>query len=61
MHNKFEQDTRKSYYAHKVKLMMYNAVNQSFWFFPAIIQLVWELVISNMQNKFEQDTLKAHK
>ena len=34
-------------------------MNQPFWFFSAIIELIRELVISNIQNKFEQDTWKT--
>ena len=33
-------------------------INQLFVFFSAIIEFVRELVISNMQNKFEKDTSK---
>ena len=34
-------------------------INQPFLIFTAIIELVRELVTSNMQNKFEKDTGKT--
>ena len=37
------------------------AINLPFFFFLAIIELVRELVISNMHNKFEKDTWKTFK
>ena len=51
-----------SYRAHKVKLLTKNVKNRNksaIFFFPAIIELVRELVISNMHNKFEKDTWKT--
>ena len=52
-----------SYRAHKDKLLTGKAKNLNklaiLNFFPAIIELVWELVISNMQNKFGKDTWKS--
>ena len=52
-----------SYRAHKVKLLTYNVKNRNkstiFFFFLAIIELVRELVISNMQNKFGKETWKT--
>ena len=59
MHNKFQQDTlntfevippTRSNYSRKMRKI---AINRPFNFFSAIIELVPELVISNMQNKFE--------
>ena len=66
MHNKFEKDmwktfqviapTRSNYWRKMWKI----AINRPFFFFfPAIIELVRELVISNMHNKFEKDTWKT--
>ena len=43
MHNKFEDDAWKTIIGH-------------YDFFSAIIELVQELLISNMHNKFEEDT-----
>ena len=34
-------------------------INRPFKFFPAIIELVQELLISNIHNKFEEDTWKT--
>ena len=49
-----------SYRAHMVKLLTLNAKNRNksaiLNFFSAIIELVQELLISNMHNKFEEDT-----
>ena len=38
--------------------MLYHkiTINRPIWIFSAIIELLLELVISNMHNKFEQDT-----
>ena len=51
-----------SYRAHKVKLLTKNVKNRNksaiLNFFPAIIELVQELLISNMHDKFEEDTCK---
>ena len=66
MHNKFEKDmwktfqviapTRSNYWRKMWKI----AINRPFFFFfSAIIELVRELVISNMHNKFEKDTWKT--
>ena len=47
------------YRAHKVKLLTENAKNRKsaiLNFLSAIIELGRELLISNMQNKFEEDT-----
>ena len=52
-----------SFRAHKVKLLTYNAKNRNksaiFDFWSAINELVRELVISNMHNKFGKDTWKT--
>ena len=52
-----------SYRAHKVKLLTSNAKNHNksaiLNFFSAIIELVQELLISNMHNKFEEDMWKT--
>ena len=46
-----------SYRAHKVKLLTKNSNNSAILNFPsAIIELVQELLISSMRNKFEEDT-----
>ena len=66
MHNKFEEDTfqvsapTRSNYWHKMQKI---TINRPFWndFFSAIIELVGELVISNMHNKFGKDTWKTFK
>ena len=42
-----------SNYWRKIKKI---AINRPVWIFLAIIELVRELLISNMLNKFEQDT-----
>ena len=65
MHNTFEKDmwktfqviapTRSNYWRKMWKI----AINRPFFFFSAIIELVRELVISNMHNKFEKDTWKS--
>ena len=65
MHNQFEEDmwktfqliapTRSNYW----RKMWKNAINRPFFFFSAIIELVRELVISNMHNKFEKDMWKT--
>ena len=65
MHNQFEEDmwktfqliapTRSNYWRKMWKI----AINRPFFFFSAIIELVRELVISNMHNKFEKDTWKT--
>ena len=62
MHNKFEEDmwttfqviapTRSNYWR-KI------TINRPFFFFLAIIELVRELVISNMHSKFENDMWKT--
>ena len=66
-HNKFEEDTWKTFqviaptrsnYWRKIRKI---AINRQFWFFSAIIELVQELLISNMHNKFEEDTWKLFK
>ena len=64
MHNKFEKDmwktfqviapTRSNYWRKMSKI----AINRPF-FFSAIIELVREVVISNMQNKFGKETWKT--
>ena len=65
MHNKLEEDTcenveviapTRSNYWRKMRKI---AINRPFFFFSAIIELVRELVISNMHNKFEKDTWKT--
>ena len=63
MHNKFEEDKWKtfpSYRANKVKLLTQNVKNHNksaiLNFLSAIIELVRELFISNIHNKFEEDT-----
>ena len=52
-----------SYRAHKVKLLREKVKNRNksaiLNFFPAIIELVREVVISNMQNKFGKETWKT--
>ena len=65
MHNQFEEDmwktfqliapTRSNYWRKMWKI----AINRPFFFFSAIIELVRELVISNMHNKFEKDMWKT--
>ena len=65
MHNQFEEDmwktfqliapTRSNYWRKMWKI----AINRPFFFFSAIIELVRELVISNMHNKFEKDIWKT--
>ena len=46
--------------AHKVKLFTYKAKKRNtsaiLYFFSTIIEVVRELVISNMHNRFEKDT-----
>ena len=66
MHNKLEEDTcenveviapTRSNYWRKMRKI---AINRPFWiFFSAIIELVQELLISNMHNKFEEDMWKT--
>ena len=64
MHNKFEKDTWKTFQviaptrSNYCRKMWKIAINLPF-FFLAIIELVRELVISNMHNKFEKDTWKT--
>ena len=52
-----------SYRAHKVKLLTQKVKNRNksaiLNFFSAIIELVREVVISNMQNKFGKETWKT--
>ena len=52
-----------SYRTHKVKLLTYNAKNRNksaiLNLFSAIIEIVRELFISSMHNKFEEDTWKT--
>ena len=64
MHNKFEDDTWKTFqviaptrrnYWRKMRKI---AINRTF-FYSAIIELVRELLISSMHNKFEVDTWKT--
>ena len=65
MHNQFEEDmwktfqvfapTRSNYWRKMWKI----AINRPFFFFPAIIELVQELLISNMHNQFEEDMWKT--
>ena len=66
MPNKFEQDTCKTFEVNvptRLHLLTGNAKNRTksaiISFCPAIIELVREMDISNMHNKFEQDTLKS--
>ena len=51
-----------SYRAHKVKLLTWNEKNHNksaiFFFFSAIIELVQELLISNIHNKFKENMWK---
>ena len=63
MQNKFGKNSWtlfSSYRAHKAKLLTLNAKNRNKSAIlekkSAIIDLVRELLISNMRNKFEQDT-----
>ena len=61
MHNKFEEDmwktfqdiapTRSNYWRKMRKI----TINRPFFFFPAIIELVQELLISNIHTKFEEN------
>ena len=62
MHNKFGKDTSRtcqviaptrSNYRRKMRKI---AINRQFIIFLAIIELVRELLSSNMHNKFEEDT-----
>ena len=65
MHNQFEEDmwktfqvfapTRSNYWRKMWKI----AINRPFFFFSAIIELVQELLISNMHNQFEEDMWKT--
>ena len=65
IHNIFEENmwktfqliapTRSNYWRKMWKI----AINRPFFFFSAIIELVRELVISNMHNKFEKDMWKT--
>ena len=66
MHNEFEEDTWKTFQVISLtrsnywRKMRKIAINQPFLiFFSAIIELVQELLISNMDNKFEEDTWKV--
>ena len=66
MHNKFEEDTWKTF-------QVIAPIRSNYWrkmrkksnksailnFFSAIIELVQELLISNMHNKFEEDMWKT--
>ena len=67
MHNKFEEDTWKTFQvvaptrSNYRREMRKNAINRPFWFFLAIIELVRELLISNMHYKLEKDTCKDFK
>ena len=64
MHNKFEEDmwktfqviapTRSNYWRKMRKI----TINRPFFFFSAIIELVQELLISNIHNKFEENMWK---
>ena len=66
MHNRLEENTcenveviapTRSNYWRKMRKI---AINRPFWiFFSAIIELVQELLISNMHNKFEEDMWKT--
>ena len=55
--------TWSHYCGHKVKLLTKNVKDDNksaiLNFFPAIIEVVQELVISNMHNRFEDDILKT--
>ena len=65
MHNQFEEDmwktfqvfapTRSNYWRKMWKI----AINRPFFFFLAIIELVQELLISNMHKQFEEDMWKT--
>ena len=65
MQNKFEEDmwktfqviapTRSNYWRKMRKI----TINRPFFFFSAIIELVQELLISNIHNKFEEDMWKT--
>ena len=65
MHNKFEEDmwktfqviapTRSNYWRKMRKI----TINLPFFFFSAIIELVQELLISNIHNKFEENMWKT--
>ena len=65
MHNKFEEDmwktfqviapTRSNYWRKMRKI----TINRPFFFFSAIIELVQELLISNIHNKFEENMWKT--
>ena len=65
MHNQFEEDMWKTFQviaptrANYWRKMWKIAINRPFFFFSAIIELVRELVISNMHNKFEKDMWKT--
>ena len=65
MHNKFEEDMRKTFqviaptrsnYWRKMRKI---TINRPFFFFSAIIELVQELLISNIHNKFEENMWKT--
>ena len=57
--NKSALDNRQSQIIH-VKCKK-SQLFRHFDFFQAIIELIWELLISNMHNKFEEDTWKLFK
>ena len=65
MHNQFEEDMWKTFQvialtrANYWRKMWKIAISRPFFFFSAIIELVRELVISNMHNKFEKDMWKT--
>ena len=60
MNNKFGKDTWKTVHVIKVKLLTKNRNKSAILiFFSAIIELVRELLISNMHHKFEEDTWKT--
>ena len=65
MHNQFEEDMWKTFQviaptrANYWRKMWKITINRPFFFFSAIIELVRELVISNMHNKFEKDMWKT--
>ena len=65
MHNKLEEDTcenveviapTRSNYWRKMRKI---TINRPFFFFSAIIELVQELLISNIHNKFEENMWKT--
>ena len=62
MHNKFEDDTWKTFQiiaptrSNYSREMWKISINLLFWIFSAIIEFVQELLIINMLNKFEEDT-----